>query len=256
MCSELFRIPYSVGGVPIFGVGMLLVIWVIASVVTVVALVRRHGWSAETWGSLPVLLLLGAAILILPRIFPDGLPVRGYGLMLLAGITAGVGMAMYRAKQGGLDPDVILSLAIWLVISGVIGARLFYVVEYWNENFAGRPPRELLLEVINVPEGGLVVYGALIGAAIGFVLFIRKHSLPLLAMADLTAPSMAIGLALGRIGCLLNGCCYGRALIDVRRQRLPACGLVTQSCRSTTRKLRLPAMPNCGCSTSSRRRSR
>src|SRR3954447_3681056 len=131
MCSELFRIPYHISSIPIFGVGVLLVIWLIASAATVFGLIRRGGNIAEVLGALPVLLLLGAAIVYLPRVFPDGLPVRGYGLLLLIGITSGVGMAMHRAKQGGLDPEIILSLAIWLVVCGVIGARLFYVTEYW-----------------------------------------------------------------------------------------------------------------------------
>jgi phosphatidylglycerol:prolipoprotein diacylglycerol transferase len=209
MCSELFRIPYEWGGVPIFGVGVLLAIWAVISAATIFGLVRQYGWSAETLSSLPVLLLAGAAILFLPRVFPDGLPIRGYGVMLLAGIITGVAMAMYRARQGGLDPEVILSLAIWLVVCGVIGARLFYVIEYWREKFAGLGPRAMLLEVLNIPEGGLVIYGGFFGAAVGFAIFVRKHGLPLLAMADLIAPSMAIGLALGRIGCFLNGCCYG-----------------------------------------------
>jgi phosphatidylglycerol---prolipoprotein diacylglyceryl transferase len=104
---------------------------------------------------------------------------------------------------------LILSLAIWLVICGVVGARLFHVIEYWDDHFAGKTPRETLLEIVNVPEGGLVIYGGFFGAAIGFMVFVRKHGLPLLAMADLVAPSLAIGMALGRIGCLLNGCCYG-----------------------------------------------
>jgi phosphatidylglycerol:prolipoprotein diacylglycerol transferase len=209
MCSELFRIPYSWGNVPIFGLGVLLAIWAVASAATIFGLVRRNGSFGEILGSLPVLLLIGAAIIYLPRIFPDGLPVRGYGLMLLLGIVSGVGMAMYRARQGGLDPEIILSLAIWLVVGGVVGARLFYVVEYWDQNFAGKSPRETLLEIINIPEGGLVIYGGLVGAAVAFVFFVQKHRLPLLAMADLIAPSMAIGLALGRVGCFLNGCCYG-----------------------------------------------
>jgi phosphatidylglycerol:prolipoprotein diacylglycerol transferase len=209
MCSELLRIPYEWGGVPIFGVGVLLAIWAVVAVITLVGLVRRHGWNAETLGSLPVLLLAGAAILFLPRVFPGGLPIRGYGVMLLVGITTGVGMGMYRARQGGLDPEVILSLAIWVVVCGVIGARLFYVIEYWREKFAGLGPRAILFEVLNIPEGGLVIYGGFFGAAVGFIIFLRKHGLPLLAMADLAAPCMAIGLALGRIGCFFNGCCYG-----------------------------------------------
>ena len=205
MCSELLRIPYSWGGVPIFGIGVLLAVWAVASAATIIGLIRRNAPLAEIIGSLPVLLLLGAAIVYLPRIFPEGLPVRGYGLMLLLGITAGVGMAMYRARQGGLDPEIILSLSIWLVVCGVVGARLFYVAEYWDESFAGKG----LLEIVNIPEGGLVIYGGLIGAAVGFIVFVQKHRLPMLAIADLLAPSMAIGLALGRVGCFLNGCCYG-----------------------------------------------
>jgi len=209
MCSELFRIPYFWGGVPIFGIGVLLAIWAIATTATTLMQVRRNGWSSETLSSLPVLLLVGAAIVFLPRVFPEGLPIRGYGVMLLLGIVTGVGTAMYRAQQGGVRPDVVISLAVWMVVTGIIGARLFYVIEYWQQSFAGRTPRDTLLEFLNVPEGGLVVYGGLIGAAVGFIAFNRKQRLPILAMADLVAPSMAIGLALGRIGCFLNGCCYG-----------------------------------------------
>src|SRR4051812_15267720 len=209
MCSELFRIPYTWGGVPIFGVGVLLAIWAVATGLTLFNLVRQNGWSIETLSSLPVLLLLGAAILLLPRIFPEGMPIRGYGVMLLAGITAGVGMAIRRARQGGVDPEVIISLAIWMVLCGVVGARVFYVIEYWHETFAGHNLRDTLLEIANIPQGGLVVFGGFIGAAFGFVYFIRKQKLPLLSMADVVAPGMAIGMALGRVGCLLNGCCYG-----------------------------------------------
>jgi phosphatidylglycerol:prolipoprotein diacylglycerol transferase len=209
MCSELFRIPYEVGGVPLFGMGVLLAIWAIGSAATIIGLIRKSASSVEVLGSLPVLLLLGAAVIFLPRIFPEGLPVRGYGVMLLVAIVAGVGLAMHRARQGGLDPEIILSLSIWLVVCGIVGARLFYVTEYWDESFAGKSVRETLLEVANIPEGGLVIYGGLIGAAFGFVVFVLKHGLPLLAMADLLAPSMAVGLAFGRIGCFLNGCCYG-----------------------------------------------
>jgi phosphatidylglycerol:prolipoprotein diacylglycerol transferase len=209
MCSELFRIPHQWHGVPIFGFGLLLAIWAVATAATLVALVRRQGWTSELFGALPMLLLVGAAIVFLPRVFPEGLPVRGYGVMLLLAIVTGVGMAMHRARQGGLNPDIILSLAFWMVITGVIGARLFYVIEYWDEKFAGRTARDTILAILNIPEGGLVVFGGLIGAAVGFVAFVRKQKLPLLAMADVVAPCMAIGLALGRIGCLLNGCCYG-----------------------------------------------
>lgn len=209
MCSELFRIPYVWGGVPIFGFGVLLVLWAISSALSLAGLVRRHGWSGETWSAVPVMVLAGAAIVFLPRVFPEGMPIRGYGVLMLAGIVTGIGMAMVRAPQLGLDRESVLSLAVWMIICGVVGARAFHVIEYWNERYAGLTPRDTLIEILNVPEGGLVIYGGFFGAAIGFIAFCRKERLPLLAMADLVAPSLAIGMALGRIGCLLNGCCYG-----------------------------------------------
>src|SRR5690348_12814667 len=116
MCSELFRIPYTWHGVPIFGFGVLLALWAIASIVSLRNMARLHGWGGETLSTLPVLLLIGAAIVFLPRVFPDGFPVRGYGLMLLAGISSGVGLSVYRAKQGGVDPEITISLAIWMVV--------------------------------------------------------------------------------------------------------------------------------------------
>jgi phosphatidylglycerol---prolipoprotein diacylglyceryl transferase len=209
MCSELFRIPYSWGGVPIFGVGVLLALWALVGLGSFAVTVRRYGWNAETLSLLPLLLLTGAAIVGLPRIFPSGLPVRGYGVMVLAGAAAGVGMATYRAQRAGVERELIWSMAFWLFIGGMLGGRAFYVIEYWHERFASTSFRETLLRVINFPEGGLVIYGAFFGGVVAVLLFIRKQKMPPLATFDLIAPSMMIGLALGRIGCFLNGCCYG-----------------------------------------------
>ena len=197
MCSELFRIPYSWGGVPIFGFGVLLAVWAVAGIGSLAMTVRRYGWNAETLSLLPLLLLTGAAIVGLPRIFPSGLPVRGYGVMVLAGAAAGVWMATYRAQRAGIERELIWSMAFWLFIGGMIGGRAFYVIEYWQERFHAASFRETFLRVINFPEGGLVVYGALFGGVIAVLFFIRKHGMPALATFDLIAPSMMIGLALG-----------------------------------------------------------
>jgi len=83
------------------------------------------------------------------------------------------------------------------------------VIEYWESRFRYNDWQTTLLAVVKFTEGGLVVYGALIGATAAFFVFVMRHRLPALALADLIAPSLAVGLALGRIGCLLNGCCYG-----------------------------------------------
>lgn len=209
MCSELVRIPYDWGGVPIFGVGVLLALWAVIGLASFALAVRRFGWGAEAWSLLPVLLFTGAAIVGLPKLFPGGLPIRGYGLMVLAGGTAGVLLAAHRARRVGLHPEVIWSLAVWLFVGGVIGARLFYVVEYWDERFRTDSFWQTLGRVLNFPEGGLVIYGGLFGALTAVYLFLRRNKMPVLATFDLIAPSLLVGLALGRLGCLLNGCCYG-----------------------------------------------
>jgi phosphatidylglycerol:prolipoprotein diacylglycerol transferase len=209
MCSELFRIPYVWGGVPMFGFGVLLAVWAVVSVGTLVAMVRRHGFVAETFSYVPVLLLAGAAIAFLPRVFPDGLPIRGFGSMVLVGAVAGVGLAVYRARNVGVSHELILSLAFWMFVFGMIGGRLFYVIEYWDRSFSGQSLPQTLLAILNFPAGGLVIYGALFGGLAAFLWFGRAYKLPPLAMADLIAPSLVVGLAFGRIGCFLNGCCFG-----------------------------------------------
>lgn len=205
MCSELFRIPISLGGVPLFGVGILLAVWIVVSGVGVWQLKRKGAPGGDRTYALVMAGAVAALIIFLPRMFPDGLPIRGYGVMLLAAGVSGVGLAAHRARQQGLHPDVIYSLAIYVFVAGILGGRLFYVIQKWETRFSKAP----LIEIFKFTEGGLVVYGALIGAAVAFLWFVRKHTLPTLAMADLVAPSLAVGLALGRIGCFLNGCCYG-----------------------------------------------
>jgi phosphatidylglycerol:prolipoprotein diacylglycerol transferase len=93
-------------------------------------------------------------------------------------------------------------------VAGLIGARAFYVIEYWNE-FQRPTLRETLARILNFTQGGLVVYGALFGGVAVGIIFVRRRRLPVLAMTDLVSPSLMIGLALGRLGCLLNGCCFG-----------------------------------------------
>ena len=209
MRSELFRIPFEVAGVPIFGVGVLLALWLVAVGVIAWRTLRRPGGQAEMLGLAPVLAIFAAVIVGLPQIFEEGLPIRGYGVMLLLAASTGLAMAIHRGRQQGLHPDTIFSLAFAMFICGIVGARLFHVIEYWENFFVGQPIGKGLAQAVLFTEGGLVVYGSLIGAGAAFLWFTRRHKLPTLALADLLAPSLAIGLALGRIGCLLNGCCYG-----------------------------------------------
>lgn len=208
MCSELLRIPIEIAGVPLFGFGLLLAVWGLGGIGAMVWFARRD--PDFQWKEfLPGWVLGAVALVLIPRMFPDGLPLRGYGLMVLLGATSGLLLAIHRAAQNGIPSDTILSLAFVMFLCGIAGARLFFVIEYWDSRFRSESWTTTLLEALKFTEGGLVVYGALIGATIAFLFFTHRHRLPKLALADMIAPSLLIGLAFGRIGCLLNGCCYG-----------------------------------------------
>jgi len=215
LLQPLFSIPLELAGVPVFGFGLLLAVWAVASIALLAWLARRQGFTADTWTYVPLLVLVGTIIWwLLPVLCNDrGLPIRGYGMMLLLGVLSGTGRAMWRARRVGLKADVVLTLAFWLFVPGLIGARAFYVSEYWATQYwpvcQEKGLAALLGAVLNVAQGGLVIYGAFIGAVVGVLLFGRKYRVPLLATCDLMAPSLMLGLALGRVGCLLNGCCFG-----------------------------------------------
>ena len=87
--------------------------------------------------------------------------------MVLAGAAAGVCDGDLPRQRAGLDRELIWSMAFWLFIGGMIGGRLFYVIEYWDERFRTDSFRETLLRILNFPEGGLVIYGALFGGVVG-----------------------------------------------------------------------------------------
>jgi phosphatidylglycerol:prolipoprotein diacylglycerol transferase len=210
MCSELLRIPLSYNGVPIFGYGVLLVAWLAFGAWGVATTAKAADWSTALRAHLPTILIVAAAIaLFIPRYFPDGVPIRGYGVMVLAGSVAGIALAIYRAQQARVPAEEIMGLAVAMFIGGVVGARLFYVVEYWDERIRQTDWISTLKAAVSFTEGGLVIYGAFFGAMLGFAVYVRRRKLPALAIADMIAASMVVGLALGRIGCLLNGCCYG-----------------------------------------------
>ena len=215
MYSELFRIPLRVGGLPLFD-GLLILAWLAICGIGMHTSIRHDGWRRAVVGHFPTVVLGVALLIFLPRYFPDGVPVRGYGVMLVAGISAAIALAMLRASQIGLDQDEILRLAVVMFVGGIFGGRAFYVVEYWGDQFqvvdtaTGQTNWSAsLLRTLRFTEGGLVVYGAFLGAMAALLIQVYRRNLPALATADLIAPSLAVGLAIGRIGCLLNGCCYG-----------------------------------------------
>src|SRR5690242_5851048 len=109
MCSELLRIPITtVGGVPIFGFGVALALWLAFSAWGLASMAKVVGWPAALKAHLPTIVVVAAAIaLIIPRFFPGGVPIRGYGVMVLTGSVAGIALSVYRAQQAGLAAEEI-----------------------------------------------------------------------------------------------------------------------------------------------------
>ena len=137
-----------------------------------------------------------------------GFAIYWYGILVAGGFMAGLWTASRRCALDKLDGKVISDLGVWIIIAGMLGARAMHVVTYWDALYAGKP----LWQVLDFRGGGLVFYGGFIGAAMAVILYTRFHGKqPLWKIADAFAPSIPLGHALGRLGCLMYGCCFGAA---------------------------------------------
>lgn len=146
-----------------------------------------------------------------PEFFHIGpIAVRAYGVMLSVSFFVGLWLIRREAKVVRVDPERAVTLGFILIIFGVIGARLGYVLYHWSE-FAARP-----LSIINPFESGeyigiagLNLQGGIIFGFIAGVVYIMRHKMPFRQTLDAVAPAVAFGIFLTRIGCFLNGCCFG-----------------------------------------------
>lgn len=148
--------------------------------------------------------------------------VQSYGLMLALAFLVGGILLLRGARKRSLDEGHVLNLIYVIVLAAVAGARLMYVATHWGE-YAGSP-----LEVFKIWEGGLTLYGGLLLAVISAVLYMKRVGLPVWIVCDLAAPSMALGKVLTRIGCFLNGCCFGT------ESHLPWAVVFPRSCQAGT----------------------
>jgi phosphatidylglycerol---prolipoprotein diacylglyceryl transferase len=132
-----------------------------------------------------------------------GVKIFGYGLMLFFAFLGSMYIAAWRARREKLDPEVVYDMALYVFIGGLIGARGFYVLEYWGDKVNS------FWDIFEIWNGGIVLYGSILGGTAGFLFYRWRRWFPILPMLDAIAPALAFGIAIGRIGCLLNGCCYG-----------------------------------------------
>ncbi len=150
----------------------------------------------------------------MPEGFQIGpLLVRYYGILLTLGVVAGAWVATREAKRRGHNPEIVWDLVIWLFVGGVIGARLWHVFTPTPSAIAaGRTTFFYLthpFDLINIRNGGLGIPGAVIGGALALYFYTRRHGLDFLEWADISAPSLALGQAIGRWGNFFNQELYG-----------------------------------------------
>ncbi|MCJ7515772.1 MAG: prolipoprotein diacylglyceryl transferase [Dehalococcoidia bacterium] len=137
-----------------------------------------------------------------PIVFSIGpFDVRWYGIMVFLAVVAVIALAILEARRVGLSEDHIYNVALWAIIGGILVSRLLHVIDKWDYYMAN--PRQI------IGFEGLTVYGAVLGAMVAVLIYCRVKKISFWQMGDIIAPGAIVGQAIGRIGCLLNGCCYG-----------------------------------------------
>lgn len=137
-----------------------------------------------------------------PILFSIGtLEVRWYGVMIVVAVIAAIGISLLEAKRRNFSQDIIWDVGLWAVIGGIIGARLLHVIDKWDYYF--NHPEQLL------NFAGLAVWGAVLGAGLALLIYCLIKRISFWQLGDIVAPGAIMAQAIGRIGCLINGCCYG-----------------------------------------------
>jgi phosphatidylglycerol:prolipoprotein diacylglycerol transferase len=142
---------------------------------------------------------------VYPELFHWGvLHVRTYGLMLAVAFLVGTWIALGEARRRALDEDKVVNVVLVVLVASVLGARALFVLEHIQEF------RREWGSVIAVWQGGLTLYGGVVAGTVAALVAARRMGMPMWTVADALTPSIALGTMFGRIGCYLNGCCYGR----------------------------------------------
>lgn len=197
------------------GYGWMLLFWILAAAVGIAIIwkstddKRQALSSGIFWLAIP--LAIGAISQTNLSVVKSGVPVFGYGFVLFIGFSTATWVTARRAKTVSMNPEIIWDLMMWILIPGLIGARIIYLLQYGSRVFKGAEGVEFLLRAVALWDGGIVFYGCIIGGIVGLLLFCRRNNIRPLQLADVVMPSVFIGLGFGRIGCFLYGCCFGAA---------------------------------------------
>jgi len=127
--------------------------------------------------------------------------VRWYGVMVVLAIISIIAISIIEARRQGVREDYIYGVAVWAIIGGVLGSRIIHVIDKWDY-YIQNP-----MQIFNFE--GLGVYGAVIGIVVAIVVYSLVKKLSIWQLGDIISPGALVGMAIGRVGCLINGCCYG-----------------------------------------------
>ncbi|MBI1883391.1 MAG: prolipoprotein diacylglyceryl transferase [Chlamydiae bacterium] len=130
--------------------------------------------------------------------------IYSYGMAMALGFVLAVVVLLWRAPKMNISRAIVYDMAIWAILGGLIGARIFYVVSHGGEF------QHHLLQILMLNRGGLVFYGGFIGGILALLIFSKRKHISFLKILDFMIPSLVLAHALGRIGCFMNGCCFGR----------------------------------------------
>jgi len=163
--------------------------------------------------------MFACALVLEATVLKGPVKVPAYGFMIMTAFITGTYIAVWRAKKWGIHPDHLIDAGLCAILFGILGARILFVIQFYDEYFSPtvtKNGREYsrLWNMLKIWQGGLVFYGGLAGAAIAIVVLLRMRKLKISLMSDLIMPCVILGLAITRIGCFLNGCCFG-AVTDV-----------------------------------------
>lgn len=222
MRKVLFRIVFdqlwrfdAVGNELLVGYGLAILFWAVVAAVGLGILWKSTKDSGQIFSSLIFWGLIPTALVMVPLlrlpIVQSGIPLFGYGFMVAVGFFSATLLAGRRARSAGLNPDVIWDLMMWIMIPGIIGARIVYLLQYGDQVFRNKRGPEILKAVVALWDGGIVFYGCIIGGVAGILMYCRRNNLRPLQLLDVIMPSLFVGLGFGRIGCFLYGCCFGAA---------------------------------------------
>lgn len=153
--------------------------------------------------------------------------IRWYGIMVVLAVIAIVAISLLEAKRLGISQEDMYNIAVWAIIAGVLMSRIVHIIDQWDYYMA-HPLAIFSFE-------GVAVYGAVIGALLAIIIYCLVKKLSIWLVGDMVSPGALVGMAIGRVGCLLNGCCYGLTTDS-------ACA-ITYSNPNTFAPLNTPVLP-------------